>query len=313
MKNDAQRFIECLDEAENLLDHHLLPSFSGTDHNVDATQAEHFDLALFEEWSEFCEPDHQRPPPIRIIQHPSCSGGTLISKCLAGLPNVTLLSEVHPLSELALVPRPTFTPSDLTYLAYLGKIPLIDELSEKKFKAEIGIISKHTNSLGKYLVLRDHSHSDFFVGESARESSTLRRLLKDDHPILAVLTARHPVDSYLSMILKKWVHFTPKTFDEYCYRYLLFLEHNKDIPIHKYEDFIDDPAAELKRICTILELPFNDDFKDVFDQNSLTGDSGRSSDVIETRERREFHDGFQEELEESKHYQTLVEQLGYDR
>jgi hypothetical protein len=287
--------------------------FSGADYAFGGSQPEHFDLALFEEWSEFCEPDIQQKPPIRIIQHQSCTGGTLIAKCLASMPNVALMSEVHPLSQVRLNSKLIFAPSDLAYLAFKGRFPLIDELAETIFKAEIEVISKHTNLLGKYLVLREHSHSDFFVGETAGKSSTLRRLLKEDYPILSVLTVRHPVDSYLSLRSNGWALFKPATFDEYCGRYLLFIDHNENIPLYKYEDFIRDPDAELKQICRALELPFSDDFKDVFDLNDLTGNSGRSSNIIAKRERRGFHDGFQQELEESLKYQKLVERLNYDR
>ena len=39
-------------------------------------------------------------PPIRVVHHWACSGGTIISRSLAQLPNVVLLSEVHPLAHL---------------------------------------------------------------------------------------------------------------------------------------------------------------------------------------------------------------------
>jgi hypothetical protein len=311
MKSDTQKFIDCLEDAENLLVDHPVMGAPGFDHSLSYAPAEHFDLALFETWSDFCEPDIRQKPPIRIIQHQSCTGGTLISKCLAGMPNVALLSEVNPLSQVALNTKPSFNPTDLTYLAFRGNFPLIDELREKIFKSDIKVISKHTNSLGKYLVLREHSHSDFFMGEAPNKTRTLRKLLRDDHPILSVLTVRHPVDSYLSLVEHKWVHFTPGTFDEYCNRYLLFIDHNKNVPLHKYEDFVDDPDAVLRLICRDLELPFNEDFADVFDLNTLSGDSGRSSNVIEKRERRELLDTFQEEIDNSAKYQELVELLHY--
>ena len=38
------------------------------------------------------------PEPVRLLHHFACSGGSLISKCVATMPNVQLLSEVDPLS-----------------------------------------------------------------------------------------------------------------------------------------------------------------------------------------------------------------------
>ena len=39
---------------------------------------------------------------LRIINHWACSGGTIISKCIASFPNIVFLSEVHPYAYLRL-------------------------------------------------------------------------------------------------------------------------------------------------------------------------------------------------------------------
>lgn len=312
MTNNAQKFIDCLKDADHLLDDYPSTGFSGADHTVSSPPLKKFDLSLFEEWAKFSEPEVSQKQPIRLIQHLSCTGGTLISKCLAAMPNVALLSEANPLSPLQKRGIPKFTPTDLTYLAIQGGFPLIDELSEKLFTTNIGVISEHAQHLGKYLVIREHSHSDFLVGDSPKEMSTIKELLKDDHTILSVVTVRHPVDSYLALLNNGWVHYTPTSFDEYCRRYLLFTECNKAVPQHKYEDFVNEPQTEMKRICEALDLPFNEDFQDVFDLNILSGDSGRSSDVIESRKRREHEEGFRKELKESTTYFQLCEALQYE-
>ena len=212
----------------------------------------------------------------------------------------------------------SFAPSSLPAAdgdrrALQGKFPLFDDLSKKIFKANIGVISKHVQELGKYLVLREHSHSDFLVGSSSSNVSIIKKLLKDDYPLLCVLTVRHPIDSYLSLISNEgWTHFTPATFDEYCKRYLLFIEHNKDVPVHKYEDFLANPETEIKLLCKTLNLPFNEDFQDVFDLNAMSGDSGRASNVISARKRREFDDNLRAEIEESTKYVQLCETLCYE-
>jgi len=271
------------------------------------------DLALFEQRSEeSSEPEEQPKPPIRIIQHLSCTGGTLIAKCLASLPNVVLLGEVNPLSKLMIDDKPRFSPTDLTYLAVHGRFPLIDELSEKVFKAGIDVILDHVSSLGKYLVLRDHSHSDFLVGESARERTTVFGLLEENHDLLSLVTIRHPVDSYLSLLNSGWIHYTPGTFDEYCKRYLLFVEYNEDFVVYKYEDFVNDPQTQLQLMSESLQLPFNEDFREIFDVNILSGDSGRTSGIIEEKERREYDEKFCKEAMTSDTYLKLCEILNYD-
>jgi hypothetical protein len=312
MRNDAQKFIDCLEDAGQLLEHYPSIAYSAVDSSLNYKPPENFNLALFERWSEFYEPGFDQKPAVRIVQHLSCTGGTLICKCLAGLPNVAMLSEANPLSKIHIDSAPPrFSPTDLIFLASRGKFPLIDELSEKIFKADINIIAKHAMSFGKYLVIREHSHSDYLVGETPENSSTIQRLLKDDHPVLSAITVRHPVDSYLSLVKLGWRHFTPKTFDEYCRRYILFIDHNEHVPVFKYEDFINDPPAEMQRICESLDLPFNEDFQDIFDLNTLSGDSGRSSNVIQKRDRRQIDDNYQKELNESAWYLKLCEKLDY--
>ena len=53
---------------------------------------------------------------LRVLHHWACSGGTLISKCIASLPKVIFLNEINPLAHLRLLRNPTSTdycPTDL--------------------------------------------------------------------------------------------------------------------------------------------------------------------------------------------------------
>jgi|GEM_PF-2302098 len=312
MTDDAKKFIECLEQAGQLLKDYPIQDLRQDDPDLSYTPPDKFNLALFEKWTELIEPEFRQVPPVRIMHHLSCTGGSLLCKCVAGLPNVALLSEVNPLSQLHVDSDLRFAPSDLTYLAILGKIPMIDELSEQIFRADIDVITKHTRQLGKHLVIREHSHSDFLVGETPVGFSTVKKLLQDRYTVLAVLTVRHPLDSYLSLLNNGWIHYTPNTFDEYCRRYLLFIEHNEAVPVYKYEDFVNQPVKEMKLICEALDLPFSEDFQDVFDLNRMSGDSGRTSSVIEKRDRLALNDGLIEELGGSESYPLLCTKLGYD-
>ena len=304
--------MDCLIDANELLENYPSVGFSDANYNASQSSQDNFNLALFEEWSKFSEIEVPQKPPIRVIQHLSCTGGTLLSKCLAAMPNVALLSEVNPLSKMLLGSMTRCAPTDLTFLAKQGGFPLVEELSEKIFRADINVISEHVKQLGKHLLIREHSHSDYLVGKSSNEYSTIRKLLNDDYPMLSVLTVRHPVDSYLSLLKLDWITFTPKTFEEYCKRYLSFIKQNQNIPLYKYEDFVENPSTELRHICQTLELPFNENFQDVFDVNAFSGDSGRSSSIIEKRERRQIDEGVSIEINESAKYLQLCELLKYE-
>lgn len=312
MNREAEKFLEYLEDAECLLVDFLDTDEPATDFTLDYSPSKHLDLAGFSKWMEFCEPKGLQDQTIRLIQHLSCTGGSIICKSLASMPNVLLLSEVNPLSELLFNSQDKkFAPTDLAYLARLARVPQWNELSEKLFKAEIREIVNHAQLYGKYVFVREHSHSDFLVGETPKRASTVRRLLREDYPVLPILTVRHPVDSYLSMLRNGWVGFAPGTFDEYCRRYLLFLEHNHDVPRHKYEDFVRDPKAELKKMSENLKLPYQGDFEDTLDLVTLTGDSGRSASVISKRDRHSFDQKFRIEVSESANYSKICESLEY--
>ena len=82
-------------------------------------------------------------PTIRIIYHMARSGGTLISKCLAVMNNVVLLSEVHPFGNINPIAQANkwfhlLTKKDLSYvkrsggLTFFDAISLIEERCRKK-------------------------------------------------------------------------------------------------------------------------------------------------------------------------------------
>ena len=74
---------------------------------------------------------------------------------------------------------------------------------------------------------------------------------------------------------------------------------------------MDNPEEEMGNICKTLKLPYNENFLDVFDLNILSGDSGRTSAYIAKRKRRDYRDSFQDEINTSKHYRKLCQQLNY--
>lgn len=251
-------------------------------------------------------------PVLRIIHHLACSGGTLISKCLSALPNTFLLSEVHPRTTLHIQDgRPRFSPTDITMLSRFANVPNIDFLSDKIFCDNIKTVNDHVSSNGGYLVLRDHSHSDYCVGESFPSRSLALTLLEQNFEIKNIVSVRHPVDCYLSMKLKNWTHFSPPNFEEYCIRYLAFVRQFAEEKIVKYEDFVEDSNACLKRASSLLDLPYSDDFNETFSIFNVTGDSGRGGETIAPKIRRDIPEEVQKEVTTSNSFTTLLEELGY--
>lgn len=256
-----------------------------------------------------CKKHESKKPVIRIIHHLACSGGTLISKCISAMPNVYLLSEVHPYTDLAIGKgKPKYAPSDIISLTKYAGVPKQKELAAQLFKNAIDEVYQHVTKQGGILVLRDHTHADFNTTAPIPEKSALIELLEEDYEIKSVLTLRNPIDSYASLVKNGWVHFEPQTFDEYCRRILLLIGQFKFEQIVKYEEFIKEPQEQMQAITRLLALPFNETFEDLFGIFKVTGDSGRSDDVIKERSRIS-PESIIKESEESGFYQEFLKRI----
>jgi hypothetical protein len=256
--------------------------------------------------------ENNEKPVIRIIQHLACTGGTVISKCISALPNVYLLSEVHPNSDL-FPPKgkAIFLPSDISSLAKFANIPNSKKLSEQLFLDNILAVSNHVNRYGGTLVLREHTHSDFHVGNNSECPTPVISILSEKFQVKSILSMRDPIDSYLSLLNNGWLHFSPSGFEEYCERIVEMLKCYDQTDIVLYEDFIEAPEQSIKSICAALDLNYSEFFIDLFSLETVTGDSGRSAGVISKRKRREVADSLKAEIEDSKSYQLIKEKFGY--
>jgi hypothetical protein len=270
--------------------------------------------SLLEQCRALCA-QHQAatPDPVRLVHHFACTGGTLISKCIATMPNVQLLSEVDPLSTTPEQPsKPRFAASDMVTLMRQSTRGVNRDLIIEMFLNNLQLIYANTIKLGQRLVLRDHAHSHFCLGSEIPERPSLSAMVSSRFVIRSVVTVRHPLDSYLSLEANSWVHFSPSTFDEYCKRYLAFLRTYDGVPIIKYEDFVDAPQETMRKICFLLDIPYLDKFADLFGVFELTGESGRSGDFIQYQPRRAVGKQLERELELSRHYRILGARLQYD-
>ncbi len=268
---------------------------------------------LLEQCLDLCE-EHGalQPDPVRTIHHFACTGGTLISKCVASMPNIQLLSEVDPLSTPVRTPtKPQFSPTDMVTLMRQSTRGTSPELIIEMFLSNLQVIYSQSLSSGLRLVLRDHAHSHYCRGTDIPDRPNLRKLVAARFPILSLVTVRDPIDSYLSLKANGWVHFTPSTFDEYCRRYIGFIHAYEGVSIIHFEDFVANPESEMVTICELLDLPFNPDFRDLFSVHRITGDSGRSGKLIEPKSRQPIDATLSEEIGSSPNYRTIQSILGY--
>jgi hypothetical protein len=252
-----------------------------------------------------------RPEPIRTVHHFACTGGTLLCKCLAALPNTQVLSEVDPLSTLIDQPQPRFAPSDMITLMRQSTRGASSQLLIDLFLDNLEVIYRDVHHKGLHLILRDHAHSHYCIGAGVIDRPSFREMIITRFPVLSVVTVRHPLDSYLALRTHGWISLEPPTFDEYCKRYLAFLQAHEAVPKFMYEDFIADPRQAMNRLSQALELAFSEDFIDLFSVFRLSGDSGRGGDLIEQRPRRPLEGQILAEIANAPHYQRLLGILEY--
>jgi hypothetical protein len=270
-------------------------------------------VSLLEQCLSLCA-QHQAvtPEPIRLLHHFACTGGTLFSKCIAAMPNVQLLSEVDPLSAmLEQTGKPRFAATDMVTLMRQSTRGAKQELIIELFLNNLGIVHSDAVSLGQRLVVRDHTHSHFCFGSDIQQRPSLRAIVSSRFPTLSIVTVRHPLDSFLALEANGWVSFYPSTIDEYCKRYLVFLQAYEEAPVFKYESFVDTPHEVMRKICLVLEIPYSDQFVDLFSAFTLTGESGRGANFIEFRPRRPVSERLSKELDQSHHYRDLKAALNY--
>ena len=257
---------------------------------------------------------------IRILHHWACSGGTIISRSIASLPNVLLLSEVHPLAHLRLPSEgPEYCPTDLIRQVCLDHNNRDPVLCMALWKGAIDSLQRELLKQELCLVLRSHSHIDFFTGPFPAESSLVSQSLISRHRLLELFSVRHPLDSWISMTKMGWdKHFRFVSFAEFCRRCLAMTKAFANMPILRYEDFTLAPQKSLQSICKQLELGYSEAGLTNLESIALSGNSGRASNRITPRLRQPIPTSIQHELgmlqggAVDSPYTELCDELGYD-
>jgi len=245
--------------------------------------------------------------PIRMIHHLSATGGTLISRCLAAMPDVVLLSELHPLTA-SMAPFYPLDPLGQVAWNYSHLLPS-DERMYALFRDRLAPVVEMCRVHGKRLVLRDHSHSDYLT---EREPGTrLADALREQYPLRQVATIRNPIDAWLSMVENGFAGHLAG-FEDYCERCLRFLDGYADVPVWRYEDFVADPDRVMQALCAQLDLPFLPGFVARAGGVVLSGDSGRRPPSITALPRRAVPEGFLPAAVKLAAYREISDRFDYD-
>jgi len=258
-------------------------------------------------------------PTIRVLRHLARSGGTVISKCLAVMDAVALLSEIHPLG------LKQFNPVRQA-LEWHGLVTMADVKRWQKlrpamtFDRAIAELELRARERGRTLVIREWSHLDV-IGRSFCEPTfrfLLGEALAPRFEIAQAITVRHPVDQYLSLVRLDAVR--GMTVGEYLRGCRVFAGWAHAEGFVRYEDFTRDPDAALADICARLRMPFDPGYRGRWAAcDKITGDTpggksgrGSASAEIRTLPRRDTPPGLLDEFRRHEDYRVTIELLGYE-
>lgn len=200
------------------------------------------------------------PPVLRVIRGLGGNGGTFLSRALAAMDRVLLLSETNPASAnlFGFELNPIKQIGD--HYHQLGLSPYEGNLTELGEPARYGRfieqLVKDCRDQGYHLILRDYNYADYigtpFVWRPSLTSSLDAAL--PGYPMLEILLIRHPASQYASLLAHAELKnvLSPEEFLA-GYRRLLDL-HPKAWPV-RYEDLYERFPEGLSRICEFFQLP----------------------------------------------------------
>jgi hypothetical protein len=260
MVSDFERFTQSLSESIDLIEQN--PQIKSGVPSVLQNLEEVLDTpSLLSRCDEICQRYEKKKPKLRIIHHLACSGGTLLSEYLSLLPNVYVLSEIHPSFHIS-----SSSPTDIAQKATAASIPNSDIVNQAVFLEHIKRLNTEIEKCGGSLVIFDFSFIDFFKNKN--NHNTLLDVLSKEFDIISLILHRNPIDTYASLINQ---NIASIDFDKYCELNLEFITNtHHDFLLH-YEDLSGSPTEHLKQICDYFDLSFSEDFllyhQDVLNNN----------------------------------------------
>ncbi len=192
------------------------------------------------------------------------SGGTVLNRCLGGLPNTVVMSEVNPLGGGS------------------GKGPVALRTIKQQAKAWYGINLKsdgfensavELNNIckeqQKRLIIRDWPFVNFNPLPNNNQNPPNKLLaletLTEKCELKPFAFVRNAIDVWISRNV---------SLEEFSGPYLRYVKEilKYEIPILKYEDFCKNPDKTIKSICDYAGLEYSDSYKNYTSFQNVNGD-----------------------------------------
>jgi hypothetical protein len=264
---------------------------------------------------------HRNPvpsaPPLRLVHHLARSGGTLISRCLASMQGVCLLSEIHPAGAALYYPNHDPLDQARRWFELFGndEAAKIGRTRPEGFAGTIGLIDARCRARGMALVIRDWSHLDFIGVPYRRETGqglATVAALAPHFSLKRFATVRHPIAQWLS--LKRIIGSAELSEERYLSGCRRFAEEAVVTGFIRYEDFTREPEKILAEIAAALDLAYDSGFMERWpDWRKITGDmpSAEKSTIAPSKP-RPLPPGLAARFAASEDYQRTIALLGYE-
>lgn len=256
-------------------------------------------------------------PSVSLLLHLARTGGTLISRCLATMQNVVLLSEIHP--DGAAINHPIYDPVDQATRWYglfdPAEAQARGRTTPEKFVGAIRAIAERSQARGATLVVRDWTHLDFVGAPFRRDTSGKLATLAALSPhfdVRVFATVRHPIPQWLS--LRRILGSADLTEERFLAGCRAFAEAIAPIGFVRYEDVAQAPDATLSRLADALGILFDPAYAGKWaTYRHITGDAPAAgeSDIRPPR-KRPLPPGLAARFAASDDYRRTLEILGYE-
>jgi len=242
------------------------------------------------------------------------SGGTVLNQCLGSLPNVIMLSEVHPLvedwSNEKMSPRTIKHQAKNWYQIDLKSSGFVESVLE---------LEEICQRSGRQLIIRDWTFGGYFPFDKNPSPPADKLLsletLEGKCEVVPFCFVRDAIDVWISLALRLPVEM--QTFFVQCLKYAQDVK-TRNIPVFKYEDFVRNSEDIIHQICRCVGLEFSDSWKNYISYDKVTGDTkfdrlsrGRRSNIIRRLPRRRLSKKKIIEINQCEEMKRANELLGY--